>query len=580
MADQIDELQLDISVKAHKTAERLDAISKAINNLTKALSGLEKYSKTLDKMSNIRVPKSVSNATVSVSRSVGTQLKTQEISDNAETTANLAQIQGEAQRLSDTISSQINIINEDTYAVERLRIAIGHLDGTYNLSGESAREAAEAFGYAGDEAEDSGKKAKKGESGWSKFMRSLRRIALYRVVRSVIKSITDSLREGLQNYAQYDKATNTAMSDLNNSVNQLKNTVGVTAGQLMQTLAPVLIQITNLAVELFDSINMALASLQGKDTYSKAIKQNEDYAKSLKKVNSQLLSFDKFETLSGGDQQTDPASLFEEVAIPEELNETASMFKEIFEIMGQIWEIAQDIFEALKPLALPMMDLMSSVLDLASVILDILMPAINSVADFIGGIVQQISGAVRIISGILKLLTGDFEGAWESIGKGFASMVNGVANMFIALGSFIMRMVNLLFVKSNPLFWVLKAFGVDVGSKFDNWISSWASFKVNWQPYANGGMVKQGTGFLAGEAGAEAVWHSSAGTGVTNISQFRQAMVEAIYECQDVFQQSPSPVILQVDGKDIAQSKRFKQEMNRQNIFTLNDAIRSKVWFA
>jgi hypothetical protein len=46
--------------------------------------------------------------------------------------------------------------------------------------------------------------------------------------------------------------------------------------------------------------------------------------------------------------------------------------------------------------------------------------------------------------------------------------------------------------------------------------------------FANGGMVEKGTSFIAGEAGAEVVHTSARGTGVTNIEQFSQAMLQAL----------------------------------------------------
>jgi hypothetical protein len=41
-------------------------------------------------------------------------------------------------------------------------------------------------------------------------------------------------------------------------------------------------------------------------------------------------------------------------------------------------------------------------------------------------------------------------------------------------------------------------------------------------------MVEKGTRFIAGEAGAEVVHTSARGTGVTNIEQFSQAMLQAL----------------------------------------------------
>ena len=108
----------------------------------------------------------------------------------------------------------------------------------------------------------------------------------------------------------------------------------------------------------------------------------------------------------------------------------------------------------------------------------------------------------------------------------------------------------------SPLKWILDIAGVDT-----------SSIGIPHIPrLANGGMVSSGSLFIAGEAGAELVTTMPSGqTGVTNVAQFKQAMVEAIYECADVFQQPDGSVVLNLDGAEVARSKRFKSELNRTN---------------
>ena len=83
--------------------------------------------------------------------------------------------------------------------------------------------------------------------------------------------------------------------------------------------------------------------------------------------------------------------------------------------------------------------------------------------------------------------------------------------------------------------------------------------------FANGGMVDSGSLFIAGEAGAELVTTMPSGqTGVTNVAQFKQAMLEALYEWSDS-QSGGGDVILNLDGAEVARSKRFVGELNRKN---------------
>ena len=89
------------------------------------------------------------------------------------------------------------------------------------------------------------------------------------------------------------------------------------------------------------------------------------------------------------------------------------------------------------------------------------------------------------------------------------------------------------------------------------------------QAYANGGMFNgAGTMYaLAGESGAEVVAQGSAGTGVLNVSQFRQAMVEALYEYGAARGQLDS-ISVNMDGNSVgrvvAGSNGFRSEAHRR----------------
>ena len=78
--------------------------------------------------------------------------------------------------------------------------------------------------------------------------------------------------------------------------------------------------------------------------------------------------------------------------------------------------------------------------------------------------------------------------------------------------------------------------------------------------HANGGMF-EGTGTLyhqAGEAGAEIVATGSRGTGVTNIAQFKQAMVEALTEynaARNYGDEYGSDIVILIDGKEFARTQ-------------------------
>lgn len=240
---------------------------------------------------------------------------------------------------------------------------------------------------------------KKSTSGWSKFTRAVGRIALYRAIRSVLKSITKAMTEGIQNYAKYSESANKSISNIKNSFQQVKDSFGVTLGYLLEAFEPIITTISDGVVKLAENINMALASMSGKSTYSKAIKQNEDYAKSLDKVNNKLLSFDKFESLNKDGNNNEPR--YEEVELGDELPEAAQAFKDIFDIVKEIVDAVIMIVEKLKPLVKKILPPLKKIIEKASESLEKILPLLTPIIELLLELVEPILDVIYAISDAL-----------------------------------------------------------------------------------------------------------------------------------------------------------------------------------
>lgn len=580
--NEIDSLSIGIQVNDNNSVAKLNEMSKAIDSLVSSLDGLKKMQGVLETLertfkginsSSGRAAKKIvmpnvappQYATAETNTSVGklpeisssTTQSLQEISDVIKTQINLItedehsidrlriavgkldgtyNLFGESAKeaakvFEEAFANMPTIITEDEYAIERLKVAIGKLDGTYNLSGESAKEAAKAFGYVE-------KTANKSASAFSKFTRSVGRIAFYRVIRTALKEITQALQYGIQNYARYDSETNKAMSGIINATNQFKNTLGVTAGQLLQSFAPVLESIAGLATEVLNNINLALAAMQGKSTYSKAIKQNEDYAKSLDKVNGKLLSFDTFNTLSAGNGEGGAKGLFEEVEVASEMNDFAQALTQVFGIIKELFGILKEGFNLIKE------------------IFEYIRPQLDIIFQFVGGFIQHIRGVVQLIRGILKIFTGDFQGAFDLIGKGFENLFKGIGNMFRGVLNSIIDGINFLFVQLNPLKWIVDLFGGDT--------SGWGIPHI--PQFANGGSFNTADMFYANENGqTELIASTNNGGAVMNTEQLQEAIYTGMSMAMS--ERGGQEVVLKVDqntlGRVVANSSGFISETNR-----------------
>lgn len=422
---------------------------------------------------------------------------------------------------------------------------------------------------------------KKSKKPLGQLLKSFGRIAMYRAVRRTIQEITQAFMESIDGIARYNSEFRDTMGSLQSSMAKAKASIGVAFYQVLILLEPLITQIANGIANLANSLAKVTANMRGVATYTKI---NTEYMKEYQSATQgTLLAFDTFTTLSAG-QGTDYSKMFEtgEDALDEsKFSDTEKTLSNIFNIIKEIIDLVGSLWKAIEPILDPIINdllpaitgLLEPIVEIATTIIEMLSPAIESIIKVVSGVITQISGAFKIISGLIKILAGDFEGAWDSIGEGFTDMVNGIANMFIGLGKFIIDVLNLLFVKSNPLFWILKAFGIDVGEQISSWNADWSA--KAWNPiktYANGGIMDgAGTMYtLAGENGAEIVAQGSQGTGVANVEQIAEAeyrgTLRALYE-YGAAQNGGMAINLDMNklGTAVASNVGFRNEANRRN---------------
>lgn len=261
----------------------------------------------------------------------------------------------------DNLSIQVTASAEEASRVfERLASNAGKLKGAASGAaqgmqqaadaaqdmGTATQEAGEQAGKAqpkirglGKDAKKAGDDAKKGSSGLKTFWESLKRIAFYRAVRSIIKGITEAFGTGISNLYQWSKILDghfaASMDRLATSTLYLKNSLGAMVSPLIESLVPVLDVIIDKVVEVLNFFNMLISAVSGADTYTVAKKVAtvwEDAANKTKKsaksasddIKRTILGFDEINKLvkpnssSGGSgsssskKPTDYSSMFEE----------------------------------------------------------------------------------------------------------------------------------------------------------------------------------------------------------------------------------------------------------------------------
>jgi len=178
------------------------------------------------------------------------------------------------------------------------------------------------------------------------FFAAIKRIAVYRAIRTALKEITQGFREGMQNLYQYSLLINgqfkDSMDSLATSALYLKNSLGAMVAPIVNALAPAVDFLVDKFVNLLNIFNELIATLTGASTWTKALKYPKAYAEAAegaggaaKKLRATLLGFDEINRLDdnskGGrgsaGEQLDYSKMFEEMSVSEGAKSWAERIK-------------------------------------------------------------------------------------------------------------------------------------------------------------------------------------------------------------------------------------------------------------
>ena len=173
-----------------------------------------------------------------------------------------------------------------------------------------------------------GSAAKSATKHTSKLLSSLKRIAMYRLLRTFIKELSQAFQEGLKNAYAFSKAIGgslaQALDGLKSATGQMKNQMGAAFGELLQTIMPIINAIVSAITSLMRALSALFAALGGRLTYTVAEKTAEswdDAAGSAKEYKNTVLGFDELNKLNdetgGGGGGADGQGAFGELELPD-----------------------------------------------------------------------------------------------------------------------------------------------------------------------------------------------------------------------------------------------------------------------
>ena len=174
-----------------------------------------------------------------------------------------------------------------------------------------------------------GHAAKSANAGVGKLFASLKRIALYRMLRTVIKNITQAFQEGLKHAYHFSQSVGGALAQaldqMSSASGQMKNQMGAAFGELLQTIMPIIEAIIAAITRLMQALSALFAALGGRATFLVADKAADSWDKAsgaAKKYKNTILGFDEINRLNdeqggGGGGSSDFGGGFSETELPD-----------------------------------------------------------------------------------------------------------------------------------------------------------------------------------------------------------------------------------------------------------------------
>ena len=196
----------------------------------------------------------------------------------------------------------------------------------------------------------------------NQVFRSLGRVAGYRLIRTVLKEISEGFSLGLENAYYFSQVTGGLLAKSLDSISTemlyLKNSVGAAVAPLINALAPAVEFVVDKFVGLVNVVNQFLSALGVTGKWIKAIKYPTKYGDALddatgsaKELKRTILGIDEINPLDGdngsgkgksGLTASDYSSMFEYATVNPQISDFAAKIKEMVE-NGKWTEVGQTL---------------------------------------------------------------------------------------------------------------------------------------------------------------------------------------------------------------------------------------------
>lgn len=295
----------------------------------------------------------------------------------------------------------------------------------------------------------------------TQFLAAIKRIVMYRAIRSAIKAVTQGFKEGMTNLYYYSQMINSQFAKsldlLATDALYVKNSLGAMAEPIVNAVAPAIDYLTDRFVELLNKINEVIAALTGASHWTKALKYPVAYAestdnatKSAKKLRATILGFDEINRLddnssgSGGSGSAgmDYSKMFQSEEVSTQAKDWVKRLKEAWD-NADFTDIGASIGQKLKDGLdnIPWEDIKAR----GEQFYKSLATLINGFIE-VPGLGESIGHTIAeaINFAVNNIWTFFSEVHWDSVGEFFGEGINGFVDKFDVkkLGAAIARVIN------------------------------------------------------------------------------------------------------------------------------------------
>ena len=263
----------------------------------------------------------------------------------------------------------LSAAEESMRAAEQLAAAEYQRSAASQTATQSTNQAAFALRFFSRSANDATGAVKKNDTFFAQLSRSIKNITFYRLVRGAIKSIMKAAIQATQAMAiwsqQFDTGATGSLASFNDNVSSIasnmlfmRNAIMAAVEPIISLLTPAFNMLASAIANAFNMLSQFLSALTGRSFYNKAIKNNVNYANSLKSGNKAqkafLAGFDELEVVqsksggsgAGSTMGIDPGSMWSQEQVTPDMEAIVSPLKKAWQDaldnMKSIWDAHKD----------------------------------------------------------------------------------------------------------------------------------------------------------------------------------------------------------------------------------------------